>query len=230
MAKKDNREIVVISLGGSILVPGNPDVAYLKKIRKLLIKHMDEMRYIVVVGGGKIARKYMQAGDKVVELNEEEKDWIGIYATRLNAALLRVVLKDRCHNKIVIDPTRKAAFKEDILIGAGYLPGFSSDYDAVLLARQYDVKTIVNLTNIDYVYDKDPRKYKSARPFKDIRWKDYLKIVGRRFKAGMNAPFDPEAAKLAMKYRMKVLIVNGYELDNFDKLLYGEIFRGTIIQ
>jgi uridylate kinase len=229
-SKKDTREIVIMSLGGSIVCPNSPDVTYLKKLKKTLLKHLDERRFILIIGGGKIARKYMAAGDKIVDLKSEEKDWIGIYATRLNASLVRAIFKDKAHPKIIENPTKKINFKEDIMVAAGYLPGCSTDYDAVLLAKNFNVKTIINMSNIDYVYDKDPKKFKNVKPLKDLKWKELLKMTGHEFKPGLNAPFDPIAAKEAMKMGLNVLSVHGKKLENLDKVLYGEIFEGTLIQ
>ncbi|MFP4401310.1 MAG: UMP kinase, partial [Candidatus Woesearchaeota archaeon] len=113
---------------------------------------------------------------------------------------------------------------------SGFHPGNTTDYVAVLLAKKFNVKTIVNLTNIDYVYDKDPKKYKSAKPVKDLNWNEFFEIMGKKFSPGMNSPFDPVAAKEAQENGLKVLIANGHKIANLDKLLYGEIFKGTIIQ
>jgi uridylate kinase len=230
--KIDSRETVVLSLGGSIMVPKNlPDYSYLKKLRKLLLKHLDKMRFIIICGGGRTARNYMAAAGKVVELSDSEKDWIGIAATRLNASLVKSIFREKAHPKIITNPYEKIKdFKEDILVAAGYLPGFSTDFDSTVLAGQFRVKTLVNLTDVDYVYNKNPKEHRDAKPIKDMLWKDFFKMFGVKFRPGMNVPFDPVAAKEAEKKGLKVLVVNGRNLDNLDNLLYGEIFRGTIIE
>ncbi len=116
-----------------------------------------------------------------------------------------------------------------MLIASGWLPGCSTDYDAVLLAKNLGVKELVNMSNVSYVYDKDPRKHKDAKKIEKIKWKDYLKLVGDKWKAGMNVPFDPVAAKEAQKSGIKVMIISG-DLKNFENLLGGRKFKGTLIQ
>ena len=115
-----------------------------------------------------------------------------------------------------------------ILIAAGWKPGWSTDYDTVLLAKNLNVKTIINMSNIDYVYDKDPKKNKDAKKIKNIFWRRYRKISGNKWEAGLNKPFDPIAAKEAEKLGLKVTII-GKNLRNFENLLNDKKFYGTII-
>ena len=114
------------------------------------------------------------------------------------------------------------------MIASGWRPGFSTDYDAVLLARNFNTKTILNLTNTKYVYDKDPAKHMDAKPIKSLSWRDFRKIVGDVWKPGMNAPFDPVASKLAERLHMKVIIMSG--LSSLDNFLSGKNFNGTVIR
>jgi uridylate kinase len=100
----------------------------------------------------------------------------------------------------------------------------------VLLAKNFGVKKIVNLTNIDYVYDKDPRKFKDAKKIEKISWKDFRKIVGDKWDPGLNVPFDPVASKDAEKLKLEVAIINGKSLDNFERYLNNEKFIGTVIK
>jgi uridylate kinase len=130
----------------------------------------------------------------------------------------------------VKDPTEKIDFKKKILLAAGWKPGCSTDYDAVLLAENFGIKKLVNLTNIDYVYDKDPRKFKDAKKIEKISWKDFIKIVGDKWDPGLNAPFDPIASKESEKIGLEVAIINGKNLNNFEKYLNDEQFIGTIIK
>jgi uridylate kinase len=98
-----------------------------------------------------------------------------------------------------------------------------------LLAKTYNSDTIINLTNIDYVYDKDPNKFKDAKPFKEISWKDYLKLIEQKWIPGLSAPFDPIASKLAQKFKFKVVILNGKKIKNLKNYLENKKFTGTII-
>ena len=169
------------------------------------------------------------AASKIAKLSNQDLDWIGTYATRLNALLLWYIFKNDVSGSIVADPTQKINFKKNVIIAAGWKPGWSTDYDAVLLAKNLRIKEIVNMSNVDYVCDKDPKKHRDAKRIGNIKWAEFVKLVSRKWKAGMNVPFDPVAAKEAQKSGMKVSII-GRDLRNLENLLEGKKFRGTVIR
>ncbi|MBI2665888.1 UMP kinase [Candidatus Woesearchaeota archaeon] len=224
----------VISLGGSIINSGRIDLEFLKGFRELVLKYTHNNRLIVVCGGGKPARDYQEALDQFavstnINISNQEKDWVGIMATRLNAELLRCIFLKEAHLQVIYNPNLKIISDKKLIIAAGYEPGCSTDYDAVLLARQFMADKVINASNIDYVYDSDPKKFKDAKPFKKLTWKEYKALVGGKFVPGMHAPFDPVASKLAEKENMKVIILNGSNLANLEKALLGKEFKGTVI-
>lgn len=226
-------KITVISLGGSLIVPnGGIDAVFLRRFRKLILSHLRRGRqFIIICGGGKIARHYQQAVRAVGgKLTADDVDWLGIHATRLNAHLLRTIFRRVAHPTVVKNPTRPPRWSESVLIAAGWKPGASTDYDAVLLARRFNAKTVVNLSNVSYVYDKDPAKYRGARKLPEVSWKDFRKIVGNRWDPGANLPFDPVASRLAEKIGLRVLMVKGSDFKSVDAALRGKKFRGTVIQ
>lgn len=229
-----NKKTIVISLGGSLIVPEEIDWKFVKEFKKVVEKGIaDGYRFIIVTGGGKTARKYIEAGAKVGDIDSEDKDWIGIHATRMNAHFIRTIFKQYAHPTINKNPYDLESFlkaKESILVAAGYRPGNSTDYISVLLAKHFDVKKIANLSNIDYLCDKDPRKHADAKKIKEIDWKGFQEMVGDIWDPGANVPFDPIASKLAAKEGMEVAILNGKKLSNFQKYLDGEKFAGTIIK
>ena len=152
---------IIISLGGSLIVPDDINIPFLKKFHSLIINYIKgNNRVAIITGGGKTARLYMEAAEKIAKISQHDQDWIGIHTTRLNAQLMRDIFKDHARPEIVKDPTKKFEWKHPILIGAGWKPGCSTDYDAVLLAKNLGIKNIINLTNVDQVYDKDPSKHK----------------------------------------------------------------------
>lgn len=220
----------IISLGGSIIIPNQIDVPFLKKIKKLVLNYIKKgNRIVLVCGGGSICRLYQNAASKLTKTNHQDKDWIGIMATRLNAELIRVMFKEWAYEKVIYNPHEKIKTKKKIIIGAGFEPGCSTDTIAVILAKQFKASLVINTTNTDYVYDKDPNKYKGAQKLEDLSWAEYKRIIGGVFKPGMHAPFDPVASKLAMKYQMEVAIINGKNLGNLKKLLDGKKFVGTTL-
>ena len=228
---------VVISLGGSLIVPDKIDWKFLKKFRALIIKQIKKgKRFVIITGGGNTAREYQKAAGKVVQLTRDDMDWIGGHATRLNAHLIKTIFRRYAHPRVNKNPRTKANLSkhfsqgEGIMVAAGWRPGWSTDYVAVILAERLGAKTIVNLSNIKYVYDKDPKKHKSAKKIKETSWKDFREIVGNKWDPGLNAPFDPVASKNAQKLGVKVIIAKGKNIKNLEKIFNGEKFQGTVIK
>jgi uridylate kinase len=222
---------IVLSVGGSLVVPKTGiDVAFLKAFRLLIRKHVQRgRRFIIVVGGGVTARNYQQAARAIVPLAAEDMDWMGIHATRLNGHLLRTLFRDIALHRVVKDPTRPLVWNRPVLIAAGWKPGWSTDYVAVRLARKFGATTVINLTNTDGVYDKDPSLHEDARRVDRMDWHAFRRLVGNRWEPGANAPFDPIASRLAHKWRMTVAVMQGGVLRNVDAFLKGKKFTGTVI-
>lgn len=223
------KKTIIMSLGGSVIVPNTIDVKFLKDFKKIIEKFVKKgYNFVIYCGGGKIARDYQKAASEF-KISNRDLDWIGIYATILNANFVRVLFGNIAEDFIVTNPTSKIKFNKKVLIAAGWKPGWSTDYDAVLLAKNLKINTIINMSNIDYVYDKDPKKFKDAKKIKNISWKWFRNIIGNKWKAGLNMPFDPVAAKKSEKLKLKVLVI-GKNLRNFESLLNNKKFEGTIIR
>jgi len=238
MGKNGNNhysETIILKLGGSLIVPnGGLDVDYIKKFYTFIRNQVAEKnrRFFILIGGGKLSRHYRDAGAEITghELPNEDLDWLGIHATRLNAHLFRTIFRDLAYPNII----KKYEFiqkpNKPIVIAAGWKPGWSTDYDAVILAQDYNIKTVIKMSNADHVYNKDPREFKDAKPFDKISWRQYRAMVGDKWNPGEHAPFDPIAAKLASEVEIRVLYVDGRKIDNVAKALDGEKFVGTIIE
>jgi len=228
------KKAVVLSLGGSLLVPnGGMDTEFLKKFRRFILKEISQgRRFFIVVGGGTTSRLYQAAGKKVAgRLSKKDIDWIGIYSTHLNSHLLRIIFSDVAYPKIIDDYERlEKKIKEPVVLGAGGKPGSSTDYDAVLLAQFYKVDKVINLSNVKMVYDKDPKKFSNAQPIKEISWPDFRKLSTKKWTPGLKVPFDPVAAQLAEKLGLKVVVCDGRNLKNLKNILEEKDFIGTLIK
>jgi len=231
---EDLEDCMIIDLGGSILVPnGGPNIEFIREFKQFILDFLKEgRRFIIVSGGGSIARHYQQAASQIVDLSDEEKDWIGIHATRLNAQWLRAVFYEQAHPVVFDDPTKEigAMDRYNLFIASGWRPGWSTDYVAMMLAKRFGVKEVIVATKISYVYDEDIEKNANAHPLKEVSWADYRKMVGDRWIPGMKSPVDPIAAKLAEEEEIKVIVVLGTNLDNLGKVIRGEKFEGSVIR
>ncbi|MDR1596274.1 MAG: UMP kinase [Treponema sp.] len=229
--------ITVISLGGSIVAPDAVDEAFLKDFVSLIREFLNadaERRFIFVVGGGGPARVYQKAYREIsaitgTKASDNEADWIGVMATRLNAQLVRALMGEWCSQDVVTDPTQAADMTGRVLVAAGWKPGFSSDNDAVLLAERFRADRVINLSNIEQVYTDDPKKNPQAKPIDAISWPDFRALVGDEWIPGKNVPFDPVASRRAAELGLKVICAAGRNLENLKKILRGEPFLGTTI-
>lgn len=227
---------VIVSLGGSLIAPnGGVDIEFLSKFNEFVRKQLADNKhrqFFFVVGGGSTARKYRDAGRDVVghELTRDDLDWLGIHATRLNAQLVRTVFKEVAHPYILKHYEIIRKVTEPVVVAAGWKPGWSTDYCAALLAEDYDVKTVINLSNIAQVYDKDPKQFSDATPFKEMTWAKLREIVGDEWLPGLNAPFDPVAAKKSQELGLRAVVMDGSDLENLGNYLDGKEFTGTVIE
>lgn len=232
LARAKKREYIVVSVGGSLIVPDAIDVSFLKSFREFILGQIGRgVSFFIITGGGATARRYRDAGrDSHGSLDRDDLDWLGIHSTRLNAHLMRTLFREEAQEKIVKNPTRGLRTHSSIIIGAGWRPGWSTDYCAVLAAKKLGAKKLVNLTDIDYVYDKNPKEFPDAQQLESVDWKRFRKIIPDRWDPGLSSPFDPVAAKEAEELGLEVAVINGKNLDEFGKYLNGEPFKGTVIK
>jgi len=226
--------VTVISLGGSIVAPDGVDAGFVKNFTDLIrsfIEADSNRHFIFVVGGGAPARNYQKAYREIAanRIRDDQADWIGIMATRLNAQLIKAVMCEWCNQDVVTNPCEVDPLTGRVLVAAGWKPGFSTDYDAVLLAERFGADMVINLSNIEKVYTADPKTDPDARPIDEITWADFRAITGDEWVPGKNVPFDPVASRHAEKIKLKVICAGGRDLENLRKILRGENFTGTTI-
>lgn len=226
-------ETIVISVGGSLIVPDTIDTHFLSSLRDFIETETTNngRRFILIAGGGKTARRYADAAKEVAPLENEDLDWLGIHATRLNAHLVRTVFRDLAHPVIVTNPDEILDIPKTakLVIAAGYRPGSSTDLRAVQIAERVGAKKVINLSNIDYVYTADPRTDTDAKRLEDISWAEFRALIPSEWDPGLNSPFDPVAAKEAELKGIEVAAINGTKLLSLQSYLEGKPFTGTRI-
>lgn len=226
------QEVKVISIGGSIIIPKTGfDIAFLKKFREMIIARVKTgEKFILVVGGGATCRAYQVAAKSVTDLSGVDLDWLGIAATHFNAQFVKLLFGDLAYPQIVDNPSKKIKTSKPIIVAGGWQPGCSTDRDAVLLAKTYGAKEVINASNVNFVYTADPKKDPNAKPISKLTWAQMQKIVGDMWIPGANVPFDPLATKEAGKLKLRVSFVKGTDLNEFANILNKKDFQGTIIE
>ena len=221
---------VVVALGGSIVHPEGIDVQFLKDFKKFLAPFLQRgAKFVLVIGGGKLSRNFQEAAEKVNKVTDDDKDWIGIHATRLNAHLLRTIFREVADPVVIDIRGRIKKLRAPITIAAGWRPGWSTDYVAMQLAADFGANEAVIAGKPAHVYSKDNTKHADAVPLHELSWREYRKLIPAKWKPGLHAPVDPVGAALGAREGVKAIIIDGRNMANFAALLNGKEFKGTII-
>lgn len=231
MSSQPTNKTIVISLGGSIVVPEKPDPVFVSDFVQTILKFVEEgYRFCIIVGGGKTARVYQDALKESISTDMAEVDWMGIFATRLNAEFVRLSFGGIALPQVIWHPFDSSDFeKYSVVIGAGHEPGNSSDLGAVLAACEYGAGRVINLSNISYVYSQDPKDFPDAEKFETISWSEYLKLVPSEWVPGMSTPFDPVASRKAKECGIEVAMIYGKNLESMRNYIQNRPFEGTKI-
>lgn len=204
------------------------DALFLKKLTALFKKVSQGYKLFVIVGGGKIARRYIQLG-RTVGFDEDTLDLIGIDVTRVNARVITSLLE--VSNKEIPHTTNEALTLDyPIVVMGGTDPKHSTDLVGAELAEKTHAVRFVNATNVDGIYDKDPNKHKDAQQLKEVSISQLIAKYGTKWgAAGKNIFMDEPALEIIQRAKIPTFIVNGKRLDQLEKALTGQPFDGTTI-
>lgn len=223
------KKLVVISLGGSLIVPNKVDNIYLQRFKILVNKLRKQFNFVIVAGGGKTARDYISAmhGE-----NEIMKSLVGIMATKLNARLVSSVfgLSENVPDTI-LEVKKELRLHGISISGAlGFHSDMTTDGNAAQIAKELKASSFINLTNVDGLFDKDPKKFKDAKLIKKITYDKFFRIVNSfKYHPGQHFVLDQAAAVIIKKYKIKTFIINGKNFSNIIKLLNNKKYTGTFI-
>lgn len=222
---------VVISLGGSMVNgSGTPDVEFLKKFKTLL---KGKEKVAIVVGGGKVARAYVEAASHFSK-NSYWNDALAVAGTRLNAHLVARVFEEEASQQVfhTFEAAAASLSTNRIAVMGGTIPGITTDTDSVLLAEAIGAKRLINISNVDGVYDSDPAKNPQARMFKSMTHKQLIELANSSDNRapGTHFVFDMVACKLVARSGIELHFVGGKNIDDLPKAIDGKTHRGTVIK
>ncbi len=213
---------LVISLGGSIF---SAEEKYLMNFIEIM---KGRKSYAIVVGGGKIARERISLL-REMEASEYHLDKMGIQATRLNALTVSLALGNSMDIPKSIDEALEYLELYGKVVMGGTEPGHTTDAVSLLLAEAYGAKRVVNITDIDYIYDKNP-KLRGAKRYSSISFEDILDLLNKEARnAGQNFPMDILSINIARRSGIEIDVVSFKDQDNVRRALEGEDFKGTRI-
>ena len=216
---------IVISVGGSLINPEKLNLKFLRELKSAIKSLEKKYKIVIVTGGGFIAREYMQAFTK-----EREKSIIGIESTKLHASLLSHYLG---HHRTVAKSWKelKERIKHENLFICGGDIGkvrMTSDGTSAEIAKLIKADIFINITNVEGLYTKDPKKYKNAKRIPKISHQEFYSLIKRHNeKAGQHFILDKHAAKVCKKENIPIAIIKGTK--ELKKVLEEKPFKGTLI-
>lgn len=224
-------DTVVVSLGGSVLIPGEKDADHLSNLASLIKELSTEHRLLLVCGGGKIARYYINTG-REVGATERDLDELGIMTTRINAKLVSLSLGEMAVDAIpsTVEEAEKASSEGKIVVMGGTVPGHTTDAVSAMLAEKVGAARIVNGTSVDAAFTADPKIIKDAKRLHTITHEELNQLVSRGMHcAGPSHVFDPLGASIAARANIPIYIINGRNLDEMRAAIQGKKIKGTLV-
>ncbi|MEK6792332.1 MAG: UMP kinase [Nanoarchaeota archaeon] len=225
------KEIVVMSLGGSLIVPEHIDTAWIDKFKEIIINLTKKYKFIIVCGGGFVAREYITILEKEHK-SKKQQSLAGIQVTRMNAKIMTQIFGKIANKEIPLEMKHvKSMLQKNDVVFCGalrYAPNQTSDSTAAKLA-QYLKLRFINLTNVDGLYTSNPTKHKDAKFIEKISWAEFEKCALEiKYKPGQHFVLDQKAATVIKKHKITTYIL-GKNLNNLKNMLNNKKFKGTTI-
>jgi uridylate kinase len=227
------KEVIVLSLGGSRIIPDKIDVKFLKEFKKILEKHIKKYKFVIVCGGGSTARKYIAGLKKEkLKLKKFHQGLLGIASTRLNARFMTYFFGKDANKGIphnMKEVKNMLRLYDIVFCGAlRYAKNETSDGTSAKLANYFQTK-FINITNVKGLYDKNPKKFKNAKFIPEISWKMFHNLANKQaFKPGQHFVLDQSASRIILKNKIITYII-GTDLKELNNLLENKKFTGTKI-
>ncbi len=225
------KRAIVLSLGGSLIIPQDINVKYLKEFKKVILKNTDKHKFVIVCGGGSIARKYIHAL-RGIGMKEDFQSFAGISATRMNARFMSYFFNQDQERGIPhkMEELKDYIKKFDVIFCGAleYKPHQTSDSTSAEIAKIF--RTIfINLTDVAGLHDKNPKEHKDAKFIPKISWKNFNRLVNKiKFRPGQHFVLDQTASKIIMRNKIITYIL-GEDMTQLDNLLKNKKFKGTVI-
>ncbi|MFB6111060.1 MAG: UMP kinase [Halobacteriaceae archaeon] len=222
---------VVVSIGGSVLAPDLETArieGHARAIEALVEAGWDVG---VVVGGGPVARDYIDAGRRL-GANEIQLDQIGIEITRLNARLLLSALS--VDSVATPAPSYEEAGEAmrhgDVAVMGGVAAGQTTDAVSAALAEYTDASLLIYATSVPGVFSADPNEDSGAERYDRLSGSELVDVIaGIEMSAGSSAPVDILAAKLIERSRVRTIVLDGTDPEAIVRAVLEGTHDGTDI-
>ncbi len=218
---------IVLDIGGSLIASPKPRYEYIKSLAEVIAEIKKEHEVIVVVGGGEVAREYIEIAKKF-GANTSFCDEIGIEVTRLNARLLISALGENCIKR-VFKTTDEIYFSDKVAVMGGTSPGHTTDAVAAEIAAKKRADLLIIVSDVDGIYDSDPKKNPNAKKFDKIDINELSRFVKKKHEAGLRGVLDYKAYDIISKNRIRTIFIGGKNVENIKKAVKGEKIGTEIV-
>ncbi|MFH1470223.1 MAG: UMP kinase [Candidatus Micrarchaeota archaeon] len=224
--------MIVLSVGGSMINPGEPNSGFLRELARILLRAHQKTQIAVVAGGGKPARIY---ANSIRELGGSQfmADKAAILATRQNASLLISSLGKGAWPTVpeTFEEAALASASGKIVVMGGTIPGITTDTDAALLAELLGAGKLINISNVDGIYTSDPKKDKSAKKLQALSFQDLARLasLGDSRKPGENFVFDSFACKIIARSKIEAHFI-GSQISDIESAISGKGHNGSVVR
>jgi len=231
--------MIVIKIGGSLLFDDNGNI--LADKIKSYCKIIKEAKNVcaIVCGGGIIARKYINAS-KIINMSESYKDFLGILVSRLNCFLFIAALGDIAYPKPAenIQDVLLSNAMNKIILAGGFIPAQSTTTVALEIAEILNSRDIIILTDVDGIYNKNPKEFTDALKYDKISIDELEKIIIKNSNdlqsaAGEYRIFDALSIQIFKRNNLNIRIINGNNPNNLKDVLSKGLLNtkiGTLIE
>ncbi len=212
--------MIVVKIGGSLAIgDSGPDKEYVRKLIPVAERVLSQEKTIFAIGGGRLVRNYFSSIDTF--LSDRKQEEVIIELLRANVKFFSSVLK--------IKPfySMKDVCRASGVIG-GIAPGCSTDANAAYVAKLTGARMLVKMTNVGGIYDRDPKKFRSAKKLDIVKFSD-LKKYSSRGRPGSYGILDRKAMDIISRSRIPTCVVSGNPPSNLLKVLQGKKI-GTLIR
>ncbi|MFH1663656.1 MAG: UMP kinase [archaeon] len=227
------KPVIVVSVGGSMIAKDKMDAPLIAKFANSINALRKEgFEFVLVAGGGKIARDYIAAAKNLGVENNFILDEIAITVTRLNALILIQAFDDSFPDVLTdVKRIHDILGSKKIPVFGGLIPGFTTDTVAASIA-EYIGGIFINLSNQDGVYNTDPKYSKNARLIPKLSHERLMKLITLKDSRapGENLILDAFTCMILNRSRITTFVLNMEDLTNFESAVKGLDFRGTIIE
>jgi uridylate kinase len=228
---------IVIKIGGSLLFKrGKIDNLKILEFCEIIKKTSKFDKIVVICGGGTLAREFISSARDFTK-NNAMCDLFGIEISRINSKLIIACLYEHAYPQVPksIEDLSIALLSKKIIVMGGLQPGQSTTSVAIEVAEYIKAQKMIILTDVNGIYDKDPKKHKDAKLLMHLSLNELKEVIENSSDDKQAAPgeyriFDVVSLQVLKRSDIKVFVISGIILDEFRKFWDGDSnIKGTII-